>query len=83
MFCYVPSTFELVNCAFWGDHGVSGRCFLPVILKLGIYIPIPDFKWQSSKDNFHNLILGIDKIAVFGTVNLTMLITLSLPQRGW
>jgi len=34
---------------------------LPEVINLGIYISIPDFKWQSSKDNFYNLFFDIDK----------------------
>jgi tetratricopeptide (TPR) repeat protein len=47
------------------------RGVLPVLRKLKIYIRIQDFKWQSLKDTFHNLIFDIDNLAAFGTVNST------------
>jgi len=59
---------------FLGNQEGSNATLLPEVLKLGIYAPIPDFKWQSSKDNFHNLILNIDKMLTFGILNSTTLI---------
>jgi len=42
------------------------------------------FKSQSSKDNFHKLILGIDKIIGFCIIKPTAIIQLSLSmKRGW
>jgi hypothetical protein len=37
------------ECPFVRQPRGSNATLLPVILKLGIYIPIPDFKWQFSK----------------------------------
>ena len=40
-------------------------------------------RWESLKDNFHELIFTIDKIVIFGIVNPIILTKLSLFQRGW
>lgn len=55
--------------------------FLPVVLKLGISIPIPDFKQYSSKDNFHKLIFDIDKTVDFDIFDSTILIDFLFPKR--
>jgi hypothetical protein len=55
---------------------------LPAILKLGIYTFIPDFEWQSSKDNFHIPSSSIDKTTIFDMVNSTIPIEFSLSKGG-
>jgi len=42
---------------------------------------MPGSNYDLRKDNFHNLILGIDKTNTFGIVNSTIIIK-SLPQKG-
>jgi hypothetical protein len=45
-------------CPFLRQTRITDAMFLPVIRKLGIYIVIPDFKWQSSKDNFYRPLIA-------------------------
>jgi hypothetical protein len=59
------------------------RELLPVIAKVEFPALIEDLWGNPQKDNFHKLIFDIDKIAVFGIINSTRLIALSLSQRGW
>jgi hypothetical protein len=44
--------------------------FLPEMLFLHFCSTMQPFNWQSLKDNFHNLILGIDKKVNFDTLIL-------------
>jgi hypothetical protein len=46
---------------FSGNQGGKDAMLPPEVLKLGIYIPIKDFKRQSSEDNFRNLTFEIDR----------------------
>jgi len=46
----------------------SGNFFL----ETRIHIAIPDYKLQSAKDNFHNPIFRIDKMAIFSIFDSTI-----------
>jgi hypothetical protein len=46
---------------FLGKQGVRDAMFLPEVIKVRIQIDIPDFKRQSLKDTFHNLVFVLTK----------------------
>jgi hypothetical protein len=56
------------------------RRVLPELLKVRIQMVIRDYKWQSLKDNFHNLTFGIDKRHIYCIVNPTSLINFLFPK---
>jgi len=56
--------------------------FLPEIAKASSHPLYQISSDNPQKDNFHKLIFDIDKIAVFGIINSTRLIALSL-SKGW
>ena len=51
-------------------------------LKSSIHIVIPDYKWQSSRDNFYNTILNIDKVTIFSIFDSIILIDFLFPKGG-
>ncbi len=73
----VKIAFFYTKVERWYTHSAM---LLPEVLNVRILIPISDFKWQSSKDNFHNFILGIEKMVTLGIVNST--IPIYFPSRG-
>jgi len=53
---------DLLKSGFdYTDIVKSGGEFLPVSAKANIQLFMPNFKWQSLKDNFHNLIILLTK----------------------
>jgi hypothetical protein len=53
-------------CLFFGQMRVHHATLLPEVNKSRIHVTIPDFKWQSLKDNFDDLIFSVDKMVAFG-----------------
>jgi len=48
-----------VPAYFLGKQGSRDAMFPPEAIKSRIRIAIPDFKWESLKDIFHNFIFGL------------------------
>ena len=70
------------TCLFFSQTRVHDTILLPEVLKLRIHISIPDFKRQSLKDNFHNSILGIDRMLPYGIVDSTIPLNFFVSRGG-
>jgi hypothetical protein len=70
--CFAP-TFVSTAQRFSSSNGNQ------LLLSYSIPIPLPKL---TKRDGFHNLISVIDKMVIFGIVNLTQQTKLSLSEGG-
>jgi hypothetical protein len=61
---YYHDAILLFQCPL-SQSRTSSRSLLPVLIKLGVYVFMPDFKWQSLVDNFHNPVIRLTNLTFF------------------